>query len=37
MEYMFYNAEKFNRPIGDWDVSSVTNMGGMFNNAMRFN
>ena len=23
--------------IGDWDVSSVTNMAGMFNNASAFN
>ena len=27
---MFYGAEVFNQPIGDWDVSNVTNMIGMF-------
>ena len=27
----------FNQPIGNWDVSSVTNMGSMFSNASSFN
>ena len=27
---MFGNAIAFNQPIGDWDVSNVTDMGGMF-------
>ena len=27
----------FNQPIGDWDVSSVTNMKSMFYLAVEFN
>ena len=30
MSYMFYLATTFNQPIGDWDVSRVTNMDFMF-------
>ena len=30
MKAMFNGATAFNQPIGDWNVSSVTNMGGMF-------
>ena len=36
MKYMFYDAT-FNQPIGNWDVSNVTNMVYMFNNASAFN
>jgi hypothetical protein len=30
-------ANDFNQPIGDWDVSSVTNMEKMFKRAKNFN
>ena len=30
MRAMFLNAKYFNQPIGDWDVSNVTDMGFMF-------
>ena len=33
---MFHAAMKFNQPL-DWDVSSVTDMSGMFKNAHAFN
>ena len=28
---------EFNKPIGDWDISSVTDMRGMFKEAVKFN
>jgi len=37
MSYMFYDAKAFNQYIGDWVVSSVTNMHYMFFNARAFN
>ena len=37
MEGMFNGARTFNQPIGDWDVSKVTNMGAMFKGASTFN
>ena len=37
MSGMFENAEAFNQPIGNWDVSNVTDMGSMFENTEAFN
>ena len=37
MEYLFYNKNTFNVPIGSWDVSNVTKMRGMFYKATAFN
>ena len=30
MKFMFYENSTFNQPIGNWDVSNVTNMAYMF-------
>ncbi|MCT4615521.1 MAG: BspA family leucine-rich repeat surface protein [Marinifilaceae bacterium] len=37
MRLMFYDADKFNYDISDWDVSKVTNVQGMFQAASSFN
>ncbi len=37
LSYMFYQASKFNQPIGIWDVSQITTMAYMFNQATNFN
>jgi surface protein len=33
MKLMFYENSTFNQPIGNWDVSNVTNMNFMFSNS----
>ena len=37
MKHMFFGAKAFNQPIGDWNVSKVSNMGYMFGSAEAFN
>jgi surface protein len=37
MARTFSNATAFDKDIGLWDVSKVTNMGSMFNGAGSFN
>ncbi|MDB2490883.1 BspA family leucine-rich repeat surface protein, partial [Flavobacteriaceae bacterium] len=37
LRYMFSDALSFNGDVTDWDVSTVTNMDGMFENAELFN
>ena len=34
---MFYDAESFNQPLNDWNVSKVEIMEGMFADAHSFN
>ncbi len=37
MKCMFYNCEKFNKTLNNWNVSNVTNMKCMFYNCVKFN
>ena len=37
MEYIFAGASAFNHDLSKWDVSAVTNIGGMFCSARAFN
>ncbi len=37
MTYMFYQVQKFNTNINNWNVSNVTNMTGVFHSAGEFN
>ena len=37
MSEMFYKATSFNRPLNNWDVSSVTDMSDMFYDTKSFN
>ncbi|WP_434325894.1 BspA family leucine-rich repeat surface protein [Mycoplasma leachii] len=37
MSSMFYQATKFNQPIGNWNTSNVTDMSWMFLGATNFN
>ncbi|WP_434325708.1 BspA family leucine-rich repeat surface protein [Mycoplasma leachii] len=37
MSSMFYQATKFNQPIGNWNTSNVTDMSWMFFGAKNFN
>ncbi len=37
MTWMFYKAESFNQPIGNWSTAKVTHMNGMFREAKSFN
>ena len=32
----FYNVDKFNQPLNNWNVSNVTGMGNMFYDAKVF-
>ncbi|HRW99495.1 MAG TPA: BspA family leucine-rich repeat surface protein, partial [Cyclobacteriaceae bacterium] len=37
LSFMFLNASTVDADISDWDVSTITNMSGMFNGATNFN
>ena len=34
---MFYNCEKFNKPLNSWNVSNVEDMESMFHGCKEFN
>ena len=36
MNNSFRSARNFNQPLGNWDVSKVTNFTGMFEHALSF-
>ncbi len=37
MDYMFYEAKKFNQDLSSWDISNVITMDYMFYNTIKFN
>ena len=37
MTLMFYEAESFNQPIGNWNFNNIINMSHMFERAKAFN
>ena len=37
MESMFYNADSFNKPIGNWNTSNVSTLASMFFSSLNFN
>ena len=37
MNYVFEDAQSFNQPLENWNVSNVESMGGMFSGAKSFN
>jgi hypothetical protein len=37
MDCIFCEAKNFNQPIGEWDITSVTEMNSMFDYADNFN
>ncbi len=37
MKSMFYNADSFNKPIGNWNTSNVSTFASMFYSTPNFN
>ncbi len=37
MASMFFHADAFNQPLGNWNTSNVTDMSFMFSDAASFN